>query len=34
VIDPIEIFAANDPVLRPIADQARARLSRVLQRLG
>jgi uncharacterized protein (DUF302 family) len=33
-IDPMETFAADDPALRPIADQVRAKLSRVLERLG
>lgn len=33
-IDPMETFAAADPALRPIADQVRAKLERVLERLG
>ena len=33
-IDPMETFAATDPALRPIADQIRAKLARVLERLG
>jgi len=33
-IDPMETFAANDPKLRPIADEVRAKLARVLERLG
>jgi uncharacterized protein (DUF302 family) len=33
-IDPFETFAANDPALRPIAEQVRAKLVRVLERLG
>ena len=33
-IDPMETFAAADPALRPIAEQVRAKLARVLDRLG
>ncbi len=33
-IDPMETFAASDPALRPIAEQVRAKLERVLGRLG
>ena len=33
-IDPMETFAAHDPALRPIAEQVRAKLARVLDRLG
>ena len=33
-IDPMETFAANDPALRPVAEQVRAKLARVLERLG
>lgn len=32
-IDPMETFAASDPALRPIADQVRHKLARVLERL-
>ena len=32
-IDPMETFAAADPALRPIADQVRGKLVRVLERL-
>ena len=32
-IDPMETFAANDPALRPIAEEVRAKLARVLERL-
>ena len=32
-IDPMETFAASDPALRPIAEQVRAKLARVLDRL-
>ncbi len=32
-IDPMQTFAANEPELRPIADQVRAKLARVLERL-
>jgi uncharacterized protein (DUF302 family) len=33
-IDPMATFAASNPALRPIADQVRAKLARVLERLG
>lgn len=33
-IDPMETFAAADPKLRPIAEQVRTKLARVLDRLG
>lgn len=33
-IDPMETFAANNPVLRPIADEVRAKLARVLEKLA
>ena len=33
-IDPMETFAASDPALRPIAEQVRAKLARVLEPLG
>ena len=33
-IDPMETFAANDDRLRPIAQEVRAKLVRVLDRLG
>lgn len=33
-IDPMETFAATDPALRPIAEQVRSKLARVLDRLG
>lgn len=33
-IDPMETFAAADPALRPIAEQVRAKLAAVLERLG
>jgi uncharacterized protein (DUF302 family) len=33
-IDPMETFAASDPALRPIAEEVRAKLARVLERLG
>lgn len=33
-IDPMETFAASDPRLRPIAEQVRAKLARVLDRIG
>jgi uncharacterized protein (DUF302 family) len=33
-IDPMETFAARDPALRPIAEQVRAKLARVLEQLG
>ncbi len=32
-IDPMETFAAADPALRPIAEEVRAKLARVLERL-
>ncbi|HET9623975.1 MAG TPA: DUF302 domain-containing protein [Kofleriaceae bacterium] len=32
-IDPMATFAASDPELRPIAEQVRAKLARVLERL-
>ncbi len=32
-IDPMETFAASDPTLRPIAEQVRAKLERVLEKL-
>ncbi len=32
-IDPMETFAAHDPRLRPIAEDVRGRLGRVLERL-
>lgn len=32
-IDPMETFAASDPALRPVAEQVRAKLARVLERL-
>ena len=32
-IDPLETFAASDPALRPIAEQVRAKLERVLANL-
>ena len=33
-VDPLETFAAADPVLRPIAEEVRAKLERVLERLA
>jgi uncharacterized protein (DUF302 family) len=33
-IDPMQTFAAADPALRPVADQVRDKLVRVLERLG
>lgn len=33
-IDPMQTFAANEPALRPIAEEVRDRLQRVLERLG
>ncbi len=33
-VDPMETFAAADPTLRPIAEEVRAKLARVLDRLG
>ena len=33
-VDPMETFAASDPTLRPIAEEVRAKLARVLDRLG
>ncbi len=33
-VDPMETFAASDPALRPIAEQVRSKLERVLARLG
>lgn len=33
-IDPMETFAARDPALRPIAEEVRAKLVRVLELLG
>lgn len=33
-IDPMQTFAASEPKLRPIAEQVRDKLSRVLERLG
>lgn len=33
-VDPLETFAANDAVLRPLAEEVRAKLSRALERLG
>lgn len=33
-VDPTETFAAVDPTLRPIAEQVRAKLARVLDRLA
>lgn len=33
-IDPMQTFAAADPALRPIAEQVRGKLARVLDRLG
>jgi len=32
-VDPMETFAANDPALRPVAEQVKAKLARVLERL-
>jgi len=32
-VDPMETFAANDPVLKPFAEQVRAKLAHVLERL-
>ncbi len=33
-VDPMETFAAADPRLRPIAEEVRAKLARVLERLA
>lgn len=33
-VDPLDTFAAADAVLRPIAEQVRAKLARALDRLG
>jgi uncharacterized protein (DUF302 family) len=33
-IDPMQTFAANEPTLRPIAEQVRDKLQRALDRLG
>ena len=33
-IDPMQTFAANEPALRPIAEQVRDKLQRALDRLG
>jgi uncharacterized protein (DUF302 family) len=33
-VDPMETFAAHDERLRPIAEEVRAKLARVLDRLG
>jgi len=33
-VDPMQTIAAAEPVLRPIAEEVRARLARVLEKLG
>lgn len=33
-VDPLQTFAAADPALRPIAEQVREKLERVLEHLG